>query len=51
MDKHSWVKCINIWVCLYLTQNWVKTTQHFLECRYLKYQMQNIINSYILFMS
>jgi len=22
----------NGWVCLYLTQNWVKTTQHFLEC-------------------
>jgi len=20
------------WVCPYLTQNWVKTTQHFLEC-------------------
>jgi len=23
----------NSWVCPYLTQNWVKTTQHFLECR------------------
>jgi len=22
-------------VCPYLTQNWVKTTQHFLECRRL----------------
>jgi len=22
----------NGWFCLYLTQNWVKTTQHFLEC-------------------
>jgi len=20
------------WVCPYFTQNWVKTTQHFLEC-------------------
>jgi len=22
----------NGWVCPYFTQNWVKTTQHFLEC-------------------
>jgi len=24
----------NGWVCPYLTQNWVKTTQHFLECMF-----------------
>jgi len=23
----------NGWVCPYFTQNWVKTTQHFLECK------------------
>jgi len=22
------------WVCPYFTQNWVKTTQHFLECTF-----------------
>jgi len=39
MDKHKfWVKNVmsnfqqpNIWVCPYLTQIWVVTTQHFLE--------------------
>jgi len=25
------------WVCPYLTQNWVKTTQHFLECSFMIY--------------
>jgi len=28
-----WVKCLNYIFNLYLTQMWVKTTQHFLECR------------------
>jgi len=42
MDKPShWVIFLNYifnpngWVCPYFTQNWVKTTQHFLECTIL----------------
>jgi len=26
----------NGWVCPYLTQSWVKTTQHFLECNVIQ---------------
>jgi len=52
MDKlKHWVKKLSFknvtqWVCPYLTQNWVKTTQHFLECKkgYFKY----ISNNYVL---
>jgi len=41
MDKPShWVTFLNYifnpmaGFCTYFTQNWVKTTQHFLECKY-----------------
>jgi len=27
------------WVCPYLTQRWVKTTQHFLECTNTRYPL------------
>jgi len=26
---------LNGWVCPYLTQSWVKTTQQFLDCTYV----------------
>jgi len=43
MDKPKhWVKNVmkkmypSGWGCPYLTQSWVKTTQHFLECKMIK---------------
>jgi len=46
MDKPKhWVKNVieknepNGWVCPYLTQSWVKTTQQFLECRIIWFSL------------
>jgi len=51
MDKPShWVTFLNYiflpngWVCPYFTQNWVKTTQHFLECVLLVFFLSLITN-------